>query len=121
MNPPIEWQHRQQLLDMLRAYRPAQVLITCAEVGVFAALADGPRAADDLAAALNTSPRGLSLLLNAAVGPGLLEKRGGGYTNAPMVAACLARPAAEVYLGNFVRREGAFLRRWSNLTQVCAV
>ncbi len=57
MNPPPHWEHRQQLLNSLRAYRPAQTLITCAELGVFEALADGPRTAEDLMSALGVTGR----------------------------------------------------------------
>lgn len=117
MNPPPYWEHRQQLLDTLRGYRPAQTLITCAELGVFEALADGPRTVEDLISALGATPRGLMVLLNAAVALDLLEKRDGRYANSPLAMACLARPGTEGYLGNFIKREGAFLRRWSNLTQ----
>ncbi len=117
MNPPPYWEHRQQLLNALRGYRPAQTLITCAELGVFEVLADSPRTAEDLISALGATTRGLTVLLNAAVALDLLEKRDGRYANSPLAMACLARPGTEGYIGNFIKREGAFLRRWSNLTQ----
>ncbi len=112
---PPEWAFRQHLLDMLRGYRSAQTLITCAELGVFEALADGSRTAEELAAMRRADRRGMSLLLNAAVALGLLEKHDGRYANAPMAEACLAREGPH-YLGNFVERDGAFYRRWSHLT-----
>ncbi len=112
---PPEWVFRQHVLETLRGYRTAQTLITCSELGVFEALAAGPRTVAELAAGLKTTTRGLSLLLNAAVGIGLLEKADERYTNTPLAAACLAQDGP-YYLSHFVKREGAFYRRWSHLT-----
>ena len=42
--------YRKRVLDLMRGYRQAQVLIACTELGVFAALADGSRTGSALAA-----------------------------------------------------------------------
>jgi hypothetical protein len=116
MSIPPEWEYRQRIQELLRGYRPAQVLITCAELGVFEALHAAPASAEDLSQRLGTSPLGLARLLNVAVALGLLEKHGGYYANSAISAACLAGEGP-FYLGNLVRREGAFYRRWSRLTE----
>ncbi|MGQ0604523.1 MAG: methyltransferase [Anaerolineales bacterium] len=112
---PPEWAFRQNVLETLRGYRTAQTLITCAELSVFEALADGPCTVTELAAELQATTRGLSLLLDAAVGIGLLEKINERYANTPLAEACLVKDGP-YYLGHFVKREGAFYRRWSHLT-----
>ncbi|MDQ2996155.1 MAG: acetylserotonin O-methyltransferase, partial [Chloroflexota bacterium] len=61
-------------------------------------------------------PVALARLLNAAVALGLLEKHDDRYANSPIAAACLAGEGP-FYLGNLVKREGAFYRRWSRLTE----
>ena len=113
-NRPVELSYRKRVLELMRGYRQAQVLIACAELGVFAALADGPRTGSVLAAQAGAQPRALERLLNAAVALGLLERAEGRYANGPLAAACLAREGP-YYLGNLVGREGAFYRRWANL------
>jgi SAM-dependent methyltransferase len=112
---PVEFRHRRQMLDMLRAYRQSYILITCTELGVFEALSEGPLTAEEVAGGLEIPLKGIALLLNAAAGLGLLAKQEGRFSNSALVETCLARPGKH-YLGNFVRREGAFYRRWGNLS-----
>ena len=106
--------YRRQVEEMLRAYRESQVLITCAELGVFEALASSGLAAPALAERLRVDAVALERLLNAAVALGLLDKRGDEYLNGDLARACLA-DEGPFYLGNLVKREGAFYRRWSRL------
>lgn len=110
-------QRGQFLMDMLRGYREAQVLITCTTLGVFEAVADGDRRATELAAELSVAPDVLERLLNAAAALGLLERMGNVYRNTPATAACLADERKPGYLGNLFRREGAFYDRWGRLTE----
>ena len=116
MSAPPEWVYRQQVLELLRGYRPAQVLITCAELGVFEALSNGAVGAEELGRRLHTDVVTLGRLLNAAVALGLLSKSGVQYANSPLAQACLASEGP-FYLGNLVKREDAFYRRWSRLTE----
>lgn len=108
--------YRRQILDLLRGYRPAQLLIACTELGVFEALAAGPASAAELGTRLGLRPEVLARLLNAAVALGLLEQTDGRYTNAPLAAACLS-VEGPFFVGNLVRREGAFYQRWGYLTE----
>jgi len=108
--------YRLQTLELLRGYRASQVLIACAELGVFAALDDEAVAADDLAGRLDLDTQALSRLLNAAVALGLLERWDAGYANSAQALACLATDGP-FSLGNLARREGAFFRRWSRLSE----
>ncbi len=116
MSSPAEIEHRQRIMQILRGYRQSRVLIACCELQVFEALAGGPRTVGELAAQTGASPRGLVLLLDAAVALGLLEKRQGAYANSPAAVTCLAGDGLH-YLGRFIRREGAFYDRWGRLTE----
>ena len=114
VSPGVEY--RQQVLALLRGYRSAQVLISCSELGVFETIRDGAVTPEALAERLGAHPTTLSRLLGAAIALGLLQKDGAGYANSPLAATCLAQDGP-FYLGNLVRREGAFYRRWSRLTE----
>lgn len=111
-----EIEHWRSVQKLLRGYRAAQVLITCTQLGVFQHLAGGPQTASELAAKTGADPRALERLLRAAVGLELLVLEGGNYANAPLAATCLAREGP-FFLGNLVRREGAFYQRWSYLPE----
>lgn len=115
METPEE--HRQYLMDMLRVYRHSQILITCAELGVFSSLGRETLEVEKLAALLGTDPPALARLLNAAVALGLLEKEGTAYRVSPSTIECLVESRSPLYMGNLVKREGAFYRRWSRLTE----
>jgi SAM-dependent methyltransferase len=99
---------------MLRGYRPAQILITCTQLGVFNQLAAGPHTPAELAAQLAVDPKALGRLLNAAVAHGLLIKQNERYANSSMSETCLV-PGGRYHLGNLIGREGAFYQRWSYL------
>lgn len=108
-----QWQHLQSIL---RGYRQAQVLITAAHLDIFRTLADGPLTGEELAQRVDADPAALRRLLNAAAALELLKKDGDRYANSAMSEACLAREG-RFYLGNLVRREAPFYRRWSRLLQ----
>lgn len=116
MNDTPELAYRQQILALLHGYRPAQILITCAELGIFTALAAGPLHPGALADALGADRAALERLLNAAVSLGLLARQGEHYANGAAAEACLAAEGP-FYLGHLARREGAFYRRWGHLTE----
>lgn len=109
-------EHRRFILQLLRAYRPARVLIACAELGVFEALGTETLGVTELARRIGADPDGLTRLLNAAVALGLLERKPGGYANGPAALACFAGET-DFYLGNLARLEGVFYRRWARLDE----
>jgi len=108
------YEHRRHILDTLRAFRTSQVLMACAELGVFELLANGPLTDTEIANALHADTRGVSLLLNTAAALEFLTKHEGRFTNAPMTDGCLARRDAN-YVGDILKLEGAFYRRWGHL------
>lgn len=69
-----EADHWQTVQAMLRGYRAAQVLITCAHLGVFRHLAAGALRGPALAVRIGTAPEALGPLLNAAL-PWIYSRR----------------------------------------------
>lgn len=111
-----EIEHWQTIQAMLRGYRAAQVLITCAQLDIFRHLAEGPQTAAQLTSRIKADPLALRRLLDGAVAVGLVSKTGESYTNTSLAATCLAQEGP-YYLGNLVKREGAFYQRWSYLPE----
>lgn len=107
---------RNKLLEILDSYQQSQILITCNELGVFKALSKVPANAQELAARLGTSERGMRILLDAAVAVGFLQLMDGCYSNTPPVQACLVEEGP-FFLGNLIRLEENFYRRWGQLDQ----
>jgi hypothetical protein len=108
---------RAQLMQMTTGYWRSQVLFAACELGVFDALADGPRSASNLAAACASSPEYTERLLNACVACDLLEKRDGGFANGRLASEYLATTGAHS-LAHWVRFMGDCYRPWSSLTSV---
>lgn len=112
----IQHEHWHSTLTMLRGYRSAQVLITCAELDIFTHIGTKLVSVESLAEKIGTHAGALERLLNAAVSLDLLEKQDGTYTNLAIAHTCLIE-GSPYYLGRILKREGAFYRRWSNLTE----
>jgi SAM-dependent methyltransferase len=112
----VELEHWQTIQKMLRGYRIAHILITCTQLDLFRHLARKPQTAAELAPQVEAHAQALGRLLDAAVAVGLLTKEDDTYANTPLARTCLAQEGP-YYLGNLVRREGAFYQRWSYLGQ----
>ena len=82
----------QRILDIAFAFRHAKVLLAAARLGVFEALAEGPLAADRLAATVHLHVRGAARFFDALAALGLLDRDAHGrYANAPAAARYLVR------------------------------
>ncbi|HEX5542768.1 MAG TPA: methyltransferase [Micromonospora sp.] len=83
-------------LDLLNAisFRSATAGL---RLGVFEALADGPRPAAALAEQISVDPLGLRILLDALVGFGYLTCSDGGYANSTNTTRWLLRTATNSY------------------------
>ncbi|MBI5342467.1 MAG: methyltransferase domain-containing protein [Deltaproteobacteria bacterium] len=80
----------ESLMEAAHGYQTAMILFTALRFDVFSALAEGARDAGGLARRLPADPRNLSILLNALVAMGLLEKTGSKYRNARVARDFLA-------------------------------
>lgn len=92
-----------QLLDLALGYQRSQTLLAMIELGVPAALSDGPLTTDQIASRIGTHPLAASRLLLACVALGLLERDGDRFANSPATAQFLV-PGGGSDLGGSFRR-----------------
>jgi len=109
-------QERKKLQQTARHYRQSQILLTCAELGIFDALSGQPASAAEVAAQLDADSRAVELLLNTAVALGWLEKSNGQFSNSLLAETHLTQNAPGG-MGRSLRLESAFFRRWGNLAE----
>ena len=79
----------EQVFDIAFAYMGSKALFAALHVGVFDALADGPKPLATIARDTDCGERSLLTLLTALVSIGLLAKEGDEYSNAPASQAAL--------------------------------
>jgi len=106
-----------RLLELGRSYRAACVLTAAAELDLFAALADGPMSAEQVAARRELDLRGTTILLDALATLGLLRKRNQRYALTAGVRECLTFGSEASGLA-MLQHQANCLRRWSHLATV---
>ena len=99
----------------------SKTLLSAVELGVHAALADGPMTRAAMEARLGLHPRASADFFDALVSLGLLAREGSGagarYANSPDTAAFLV-PSSPAYLGGMLAMANARLYGfWGNLTE----
>ena len=105
------------IIGLGRKFMEPRILLTAAELDVFSLIAKGPLTADEVASRLEVAPRGVTILLDALVPMGLLEKRDGRYSCPAEVAAALSKDSPTSLLPMLMINAGGW-RRWSNLTEI---
>ncbi len=106
-----------ELMEATRAFQPACVVTAAADLDIFTALGDHPTSVVTLAAGVDADPRAVTILLDALVALGLLDKRGDLYQVPPGVADLLSADSPANVLPA-VRHQGNCLRRWAQLASV---
>jgi hypothetical protein len=71
------------ILQLGLGFWGSKTLLSAVELGLFTALAAGPKDADTLMAQLELHPRGARDFLDALVALGLLRRANGQYSNSP--------------------------------------
>lgn len=84
---------RRDVAEIAYGFIASKVLFAALEIGVFTALADGPRTAAELAAALTVAPHRMTTLLRALAALGLVVVDGEDYANSPGAERHLVRGA----------------------------
>jgi len=106
-----------EILETVRAFQPACVIVAAADLDVFTALADGPMTAETAAARMDADLRATTILLNALTALELLAKGQDGYSVRPEIAESLSdRSPANILPG--VRHLANCLSRWTQLARV---
>ncbi|MGD8451414.1 MAG: methyltransferase [Phycisphaerae bacterium] len=108
---------RDELLQLARGFMEARILLTAAELDVFTLLAGDWLDVEQVAARCGGTRRGLTILLDALAGMGLLAKRDGRYHCESPIAQHLAADSRESVLP-MVRHSASLWHRWSELTEV---
>jgi len=103
------------ILDLLQAFRWSKAMFAALSLGVFDALADGPKPLDVLADELQTSPDGLQRLLDACVGLQLLGRDERGYSNTPMAATYLCKSSPNRLTGYLNYSNDVMWQLWTHL------
>ncbi len=93
---------RREVADIAYGFIGSKALFAALELGLFTALADGPRPAAELAAALVVAPPRMTTLLRGLAALGLVVEDERGYANAPAAQRHLVR-GAEGDLGEYYR------------------
>ena len=109
----------QKFMQAAFAYAPPLILEAAIRHGLYDRLADGPKSADELAAAAGISPRGARILLDALVGLEMLAKdKSGRYIHTPESAEFMvsSKPG---YVGGFLKHTSSqLIPKWLQLTEI---
>jgi len=111
------------ILQLTTAYWGSMTLFAANDLRVFTVLAEGPKSAGDLAAALEVPERPLRLLLQGAAGLGLLKVADGRFANTDLALKPGMFATARVVLpasarGMFVARSAVLTDATTNSSQV---
>lgn len=104
-----------RIMQFAWGYAPAYIIDTAIRNKLFDLLDGGPKTVTELAKATSASPRGLTAILNALVGLGLLARNGAGY--------CLTEESATFLVSTKPAYQGRFfwhvteqlIPRWKTL------
>jgi hypothetical protein len=107
----------QPIIALGLGFWQAKAVMTAVELGVFAALALGPRRGDELASELALAGRGADDFFDALVALGLLERNGRTYSNTPLADHFLD-PAKPSYIGGLLEMTNSRLYPvWGQLAE----
>jgi SAM-dependent methyltransferase len=97
-----------------------QAVLAALRLGLFRRLANGPAAAAALANAVQADRRAVTMLLDALVGCGQLQREGEHYQLPPMLHQMLECPGVETdrFFDAFRQHLELLVRDWSRLTEV---
>src|SRR5665213_2590534 len=109
----------ERLMQMAWAYAPPLAIEAGVRLHVFDTLDSGSKTLDEIASATQSSPRGLSAVLNLLAGLGFLEKSGkDSYGLTPESAAFLVSTKPGFQGGLFRHMSQQLLPNWLHLTEV---
>jgi len=106
-----------EIMSLATKFHESRIFLTAAELDIFTLLAKDPMSAQEIANRLNARERGITILLDAVVSMGLLEKREGRYYCPGEVASLLSKES-ENSLVPMVRLASGGWKRWSALTHI---
>jgi SAM-dependent methyltransferase len=105
------------ILGLSRKFMESRIFLTAAELDVFTLLAKNPMSAREIADMLKVTMRGITILLNALVPMGLLEKKDEKYYCQAEVASLLSKDSPASIMPMVMHTVGGW-KRWSDLTEI---
>jgi acetylserotonin N-methyltransferase len=103
------------VLDLLEAFRRSKVMFAAVALGVFDALAAGPKSNATLSAELKLNTDAAERLLDACVGLGLLTRTDAGYANTPAAATYLTATSPDRLTGYVNYSNAVMWPMWGKL------
>jgi SAM-dependent methyltransferase len=113
----MEIQNDDQLLALMRGFQVSCVLAAAADLDVFSTLQPEPLSAVEAAKRLECDVRGMTILLDALTGIGILVKSNARYSLASS-AASLVVDDSPLSVAAMLRHQANCLRRWARLPWV---
>jgi len=111
---------REKVLELCGAFLRPRIVITAAQLNLFAQLDGRKRTVDDLCNEHGWDPRGLRILLDALAAMGLVVKSpDAAYTLDASLSGMLV-PGSETSVLPMVLHRGSMWKSWSNLTEIVA-
>jgi len=98
----------QPIFDTATGFMRAKHLLVAAELGIFEALAEGPKSLDELARDLRLPRRTARIIIDASTALGFLERQDNRYQNGPVAQTFLS--------GSGPRDMRPFVRFWNRLS-----
>ena len=105
---------RDRLDELATAYQTSQILMAANRLGLFTALGTEVRQTQELATALEASPRGIRILCDALVSLGLLQASESGYRNHELALRHLL-PNSPEPRSDLLRHGAKLYERWGHL------
>ena len=105
------------IMSLVSKFQESRIFLTAAEMDVFTLLAKNPMSAQEIANRLEATVRGVTILLDAVVSLGLLEKREEKYHCPAEVGSILSKESPTSMLPIVTLATGGW-KRWSDLTDI---
>ena len=106
----------ESILGLSRNFMESRILLTAAELNLFALLSPQPLSAAEVAGRLPGNLRAVTILLDSLAAMGFLEKQAGRYQCLPPAARLLSPDRPDSVLP-MVRHAAHLWRRWAHLTE----
>lgn len=103
------------VLSILNGFRNSQILFTACELGLFDALAGGPKSVAALASAMTLNADALERLLSGCQMLGLLTRSDAGFANTPAATQYLTAASPNRLLGYINYSNAVLWKLWDNL------
>jgi len=105
------------IMSLVSKFQESRIFLTAADMDIFTLLAKNPMSAQEIANRLEATVRGVTILLDAVVSMGLLEKKEDKYDCPVEVASMLSKESPTSMLPVVMLAIGGW-KRWSDLTGI---